>query len=103
MYVPNDLLFKTTFPDEKNDVRLVINSALFLYVFFYGFPQVPVMLALLKLAFMYGMEYLNNLRWDSLAEPAFLMQRSLGPDWDLYVMGLLAGLIAAMAYVRRIL
>lgn len=61
------------------------------------------MLALLKLAFMYGMEYLNNLRWDSLAEPAFLMQRSLGPDWDLYVMGLLAGLIAAMAYIRRIL
>ncbi|XP_018494082.1 protein sel-1 homolog 1 [Galendromus occidentalis] len=63
--------------------------------------QVPVMFALMKMAIIYGFEYLNHFRWDNMGQAGTVLQKVLGPDWDLYVMSFLAALIAVLAYVRR--
>lgn len=63
--------------------------------------QVPVMFALMKMAIIYGFEYLNHFRWDNMGQAGTVLQKVLGPDWDLYLMSFLAAIIAVLAYVRR--
>jgi len=54
--------------------------------------KVPVALALAKLSFMFGLRYLTESEWQELTltlDPATY----LGPDWDLYLITTLLGLL----------
>lgn len=60
--------------------------------------RIPVALALIKLFFLFGVDYMNDFnlidqltKWDQL----------LGPNWDLYLIGLLTGLLSLIIYFRR--
>lgn len=62
--------------------------------------KVPVALALAKLSFMFGLQYLTEKDWNELTvwlEPATY----LGPDWDLYLITTLLGLLVLVIYLRR--
>ncbi|XP_077493920.1 HMG-coA reductase degradation 3 isoform X2 [Amblyomma americanum] len=60
--------------------------------------QLPVALALVKLGLLYGFAYLKE--WDKLL-PKFSPSDALGPDWDLYVMTVMAILLGVLVYFRR--
>ncbi|GAB6022354.1 Protein sel-1 1 [Chamberlinius hualienensis] len=60
--------------------------------------QVPVALALAKLAFLFGLKYISESGWDEML--AYIDQ-ILVPDWDLYVMAILVVLLGIVFYRRR--
>lgn len=62
--------------------------------------QLPVALALVKLGLLYGFAYLQEQQWDKLL-PKFSPSDALGPDWDLYVMTVMAILLGVLVYFRR--
>lgn len=62
--------------------------------------QLPVALALVKLGLLYGFAYLKEQQWDKLL-PKFSPSDALGPDWDLYVMTVMAILLGVLVYFRR--
>ncbi|XP_053995443.1 protein sel-1 homolog 1 [Hylaeus anthracinus] len=60
--------------------------------------RIPVALALIKLSFLFGLDYLQEFsfvdhlnKWDQL----------LGQNWDLYLIGLLTGILSLIIYFRR--
>ncbi|OQR78381.1 protein sel-11-like [Tropilaelaps mercedesae] len=75
--------------------------------------KIPVMLAQLKLAIVYGKEYLDLLGYwstdtqtsdDAFSSTAFLsLQKSFALELNLYIIGLLFIFTAVMAYLQRIL
>jgi TPR repeat protein len=62
--------------------------------------QVPVALALLKLALVYAWELIRVTHWSSLFGAGRVV-RTFGPDWDLYLMTALAVTLAILVYFRR--
>lgn len=62
--------------------------------------QVPVALALVKLGLLYGFSYLREQQWDKLL-PKMSPSDMLGPDWDLYLMTIMAILLGILVYFRR--
>lgn len=62
--------------------------------------QLPVALALVKLGLLYGFAYLKEQQWEKLL-PKFSPSDALGPDWDLYVMTVMAILLGVLVYFRR--
>ncbi|CAN7995192.1 unnamed protein product [Ixodes hexagonus] len=62
--------------------------------------QVPVALALVKLGLLYGFSYLREQQWDKVL-PKMSPSDVLGPDWDLYLMTVMALLLGVLAYFRR--
>ncbi|XP_035223111.1 protein sel-1 homolog 1-like isoform X1 [Stegodyphus dumicola] len=63
--------------------------------------QVPVALALAKLGFVYSLQNIQELNFDALL-PNVNLNKTLGPDWDLYVMTTLAMLLGIVVYFRRV-
>lgn len=62
--------------------------------------KVPVALALAKLFVMRGLEYFTETgsdEWAVWLEPSTY----LGPDWDLYLITTLLGLLVLVIYLRR--
>lgn len=62
--------------------------------------RVPVALALTKLSVMFGLQFLTEKDWNELTvwlEPSTY----LGPDWDLYLITTLLGLLVLVIYLRR--
>lgn len=63
---------------------------------------VPVALALMKLALVYAWDIMKNGHWSSfLPGTSTRMYRTLGPDWDLYLMTCLAMILGVVLYLRR--
>ena len=63
--------------------------------------KVPVALALAKLTMLFGLKYLTEQEWKDLIatlDPATY----LGPDWDLYLITTLLGLLVLVVYWRRV-
>ena len=63
--------------------------------------KVPVALALAKLTMLFGLKYLIEQEWKDLIDtldPATY----LGPDWDLYLITTLLGLLVLVVYWRRV-
>ena len=63
--------------------------------------KVPVALALAKLTMLFGLKYLTEQEWKDLIDtldPATY----LGPDWDLYLITKLLGLLVLVVYWRRV-
>lgn len=63
--------------------------------------KVPVALALAKLTVLFGLRYLTEKDWNDVIEtldPATYF----GPDWDLYLITTLLGLLALVVYWRRV-
>jgi len=62
--------------------------------------KVPVALALAKLAFVFGLRFVTEKEWqdfyNSLDPTTYL-----GPDWDLYLITALLGLLVLVVYLRR--
>ncbi|KAL3243236.1 hypothetical protein MRX96_020632 [Rhipicephalus microplus] len=63
-------------------------------------PSCRLPLALVKLALLYGFAYLQEQQLDKLL-PKMSPSDVLGPDWDLYVMTVMALLLAVLVYFRR--
>lgn len=63
--------------------------------------QVPVALALTKLGLLYSVQFFSEYQWNSYV-PFNSLLHVLGPDWDLYVMTLLAVLLGIAIYIRRV-
>ncbi|XP_064490270.1 protein sel-1 homolog 1-like [Ornithodoros turicata] len=65
--------------------------------------QVPVALALVKLALLYSFQYFKEQQqqWDKVL-PKVSPSQVLGPDWDLYVMTVMAILLGVLLYFRRV-
>lgn len=60
--------------------------------------HVPVTLALLKLGLLFSLEYLRiDQNWWKFS----FLEAHLGPDWDVYVITMLACLLAALMFYRR--
>lgn len=62
--------------------------------------KVPVALALAKLSVLFGLRYMTENDWQELTlslDPATY----LGPDWDLYLITTLLGLLVLVVYLRR--
>jgi hypothetical protein len=62
--------------------------------------KVPVALALAKLSVLFGLRYMTENDWQDLTnslDPATY----LGPDWDLYLITTLLGLLVLVVYLRR--
>lgn len=62
--------------------------------------KVPVALALAKLTILFGLRYVTEKEWEDLLltlDPATY----LGPDWDLYLITTLLGLLVLVVYLRR--
>lgn len=62
--------------------------------------HVPVALARLKLAIIYGLESMKKYNWARLTSHVNVT-KILGPDWDLYLMTALALLLGLVVYIRR--
>ncbi|XP_071873697.1 HMG-coA reductase degradation 3 [Bombus fervidus] len=60
--------------------------------------RIPVALALIKLSFLFGLEYLQEF---SLADHLNKWDQLLGQNWDLYLIGLLTGMLSLIIYFRR--
>lgn len=58
--------------------------------------RLPVALALIKLFFLFGLDYL-----DSLVDHLNKWDQFLGQNWDLYLIGLLTGMLSLIIYFRR--
>ncbi|XP_045113091.1 protein sel-1 homolog 1-like isoform X1 [Portunus trituberculatus] len=61
--------------------------------------QIPVALALAKLAFLFSFKYLEDFQWLQLQERS--LEELLGPDWDIYLMAILSVFIAVLMLFRR--
>lgn len=61
--------------------------------------QIPVALALAKLAFLFSFKYLEDFQWLHLQERS--LEELLGPDWDIYLMAVLSIFIAVLMLFRR--
>ncbi|XP_045583166.1 protein sel-1 homolog 1 isoform X2 [Procambarus clarkii] len=61
--------------------------------------QVPVALALAKLALLFSFKYFEDFEWLHLEENS--VEEVLGPDWDIYLMVLLSVIIATLILFRR--
>ncbi|XP_046480220.1 protein sel-1 homolog 1 [Neodiprion pinetum] len=60
--------------------------------------RIPVALALLKLSFLFGLDYIEEL---SVMEYWDQWDQFLGQNWDLYLIGLLTGMLSLVIYFRR--
>lgn len=61
--------------------------------------QVPVALALAKLALLFTFKYLEDFKWTQLSKGS--IEEFLGPDWDIYLMAVLSVIIAMLILFRR--
>ncbi|KAK3860404.1 hypothetical protein Pcinc_033546 [Petrolisthes cinctipes] len=61
--------------------------------------QVPVALALAKLALLFSFKYLEDFQWLTLDEVS--LEELLGPEWDIYIMAVLVVIIATLILLRR--
>ena len=62
--------------------------------------KVPVALALAKLAIVFGLRYVTEKEWQELYE-SMDPSTYFGPDWDLYLISALLGLLVLVVYLRR--
>ncbi|XP_075221612.1 protein sel-1 homolog 1-like isoform X2 [Lycorma delicatula] len=62
--------------------------------------KVPVALALMKLSLFFSLKYLQESRWQEWLV-LLNLDRSLGPNWDFYLVSILVGLLAIIVYFRR--
>ena len=63
--------------------------------------RVPVALALIKLYFVFGVDYLKDFNiFDELSAWTSTHQ-SLIQSWDLYLIGIFAGMVGLIIYFRR--
>ncbi|XP_015597864.1 protein sel-1 homolog 1 [Cephus cinctus] len=60
--------------------------------------RIPVALALIKLSLLFGLDYLQEF---SLADQLDKWDQLLGQNWDLYLIGLLTGMLSLVIYFRR--
>ncbi|KAF7401284.1 hypothetical protein HZH68_007104 [Vespula germanica] len=60
--------------------------------------RVPVALALIKLSFLFGLDYLQEF---SLIDQLDKWDQLLGQNWDLYLIGFLTGMLSLIIYFRR--
>lgn len=60
--------------------------------------QVPVALALAKLAILFSLKYVEEYEWSNMYLD---LDQVLGPDWDLYLMTTLAVMLGMIIYFRR--
>lgn len=60
--------------------------------------KIPVALALIKLSFLFGLDYLQEF---SLVDHLNKWDQLLGQNWDLYLIGLLTGMLSLIIYFRR--
>lgn len=60
--------------------------------------RVPVALALIKLSLLFGFDYLQEF---SLIDQFGKWDQLLGQNWDLYLIGLLTGMLSLVIYFRR--
>ncbi|XP_033216248.1 protein sel-1 homolog 1 isoform X2 [Belonocnema kinseyi] len=60
--------------------------------------RIPVTLALMKLFLLFGLDYLQEL---SLVDHLFKWSQVFGQNWDLYLIGLLTGMLSLVIYFRR--
>ncbi|KOC64305.1 Protein sel-1 like protein 1 [Habropoda laboriosa] len=60
--------------------------------------RIPVALALIKLSFLFGLDYLQEF---SLVDHLNKWDQLLGQNWDLYLIGLLTGMLSLIIYFRR--
>lgn len=60
--------------------------------------RIPVALALVKLFLLFGLDYLHEL---GLLEQLSRWDESLLQNWDLYLIGLFAGMLGLVLYARR--
>lgn len=60
--------------------------------------RIPVALALIKLSFLFGVDYLHEF---SLIEQLEKWDQLFGQNWDLYLIGLLIGMLSLIIYFRR--
>lgn len=60
--------------------------------------KIPVALALIKLSFLFGLDYLQEF---SLVDQLEKWDEMLGPNWDLYLIGILAWMLSLIIYYRR--
>lgn len=62
--------------------------------------KVPVTLALMKLSLLFSMKYFQESRWQEWLL-LFNLDQSLGPNWDMYLITMLVGLLGIVVYFRR--
>ncbi|KAG7202762.1 hypothetical protein KM043_009931 [Ampulex compressa] len=60
--------------------------------------RIPVALALIKLFFLHGLDYVQEF---SLVDQLDKWDLLLGQNWDLYLIGLLTGMLSLIIYFRR--
>ncbi|XP_043471478.1 protein sel-1 homolog 1 [Leptopilina heterotoma] len=60
--------------------------------------KIPVTLALMKLFLLFGFDYLQEF---SLIDHLMKMSQIFGQNWDLYLIGLLTGMLSLIIYFRR--
>lgn len=60
--------------------------------------RIPVALALIKLSFLFGLDYLQEF---SLIDHLNKWDQLFGQNWDLYLIGLLTGMLSLIIYFRR--
>ncbi|CAK9803184.1 Protein sel-1 homolog 1 [Anthophora quadrimaculata] len=60
--------------------------------------RIPVALALIKLSFLFGLDYLQEF---SLVDHLNKWDQLFGQNWDLYLIGLLTGMLSLIIYFRR--
>lgn len=60
--------------------------------------RIPVALALIKLYLLFGIDYLKEF---SFNEHLAKWDQVLGQNWDLYVIGVLTGMLSLVIYFRR--
>lgn len=60
--------------------------------------RIPVALALIKLSFLFGFDYLQEF---SLVDQLDKWDQLLGQNWDLYLIGFLTGMLSLIIYFRR--
>ncbi|XP_068210818.1 protein sel-1 homolog 1-like isoform X2 [Palaemon carinicauda] len=61
--------------------------------------QVPIALALAKLALLFTFKYFEEFDWIHFGKGSLNVQ--LGLDWDIYLMGILSVIIATLILFRR--
>ncbi|XP_076220744.1 protein sel-1 homolog 1-like [Nomia melanderi] len=60
--------------------------------------KIPVALALIKLSFLFGLDYLQEF---SLVDHLNKWDQLFGQNWDLFLIGLLTGMLSIIIYFRR--
>ncbi|XP_020294405.1 protein sel-1 homolog 1 [Pseudomyrmex gracilis] len=60
--------------------------------------RIPVALALIKLSFLFGLDYIQEF---SLVDQLDKWDQLLGQNWDLYLIGFLTGMLSLIVYFRR--